>query len=116
MEYFNDWGGGDTTITSPGRSPKQPLPGTGLHDLPHGRQACSKFISFHEGVGQISPREGLLSCRPLPKRGQICDIPALPPRQSLNDSVINVSVQYNGDLLPDITTLTQYVTTIEEPI
>ena len=29
-------GGGDTTIPSPRRSPKQPLPGIGLH----GRQAC----------------------------------------------------------------------------
>ena len=29
--------------------------------------------------------EGLFSCRPLPKRGQTCDIPA-PPPQSLNNS------------------------------
>ena len=36
-------GGGDTTIVSPGRSPKQPIPGIGLHDPLHGRQACSKF-------------------------------------------------------------------------
>ena len=33
-------GGGDMTIPSPGRSPKQPLPGIGLHDPLHGRQAC----------------------------------------------------------------------------
>ena len=52
-------GGGDTTTLSPGRSPKQPLPGIGLHDPLHGRQACPKFNSFHEGVGQISPREVL---------------------------------------------------------
>ena len=80
MECFNDWGGGDTTIPSPGRSPKQPLSGTGLHDDPlHDRQACPELNSFHKGVCQISPREGLFSCRPLPKRGQICDIPAPPP-------------------------------------
>ena len=59
-------GGRDTTIPSPGRSPKQPLPGIGLHDPLHGRQACPEFNSLHQGVGQISPREGLLSCRPLP--------------------------------------------------
>ena len=74
-------GGGDTTIPSPGRSPKQPLPGKGLHDPLNGRHACPKFNSFHRGVGQTSPREGVFSCRPLPKRGQICDIPAPPPNR-----------------------------------
>ena len=78
-------GGGDTTIPSPGKTPKQPLPGMGLHDPLHGRQACPKFNSFHQRVGQISPPEGLFSCSLLPKRGQICYIPA-PPPQSLNDS------------------------------
>ena len=76
---------GDTTIPSPGRSPKQPLPGIGLHDPLHGRQACPEFNSFHQGVGQIYPREGLFSCRLFPKRGQFCYIPA-PPPQSLNGS------------------------------
>ena len=78
-EYFNDWGGGDTTIPSPWRSPKQSLPGIGLHDPVHSRQACPEFNSFHQGVGEISPRKGIFLCRPLPKRGQICDIPAPPP-------------------------------------
>ena len=81
-------GGGDTTIPSPGRSPKQPLPGIGLHDPLYGRQACPKCSSFLQRVGQISPREGLFSCRPLSKREHICDIPA-PPPQSLNDSKVN---------------------------
>ena len=49
-------GGGGTTIPSSGRSPKQPLPGIGLHDPLHGRQACPGFNSFHQGFGQISPR------------------------------------------------------------
>ena len=79
LECFNDWGGGDTTIPSPGRSRKQPLPGIGLHDHLHGRQACPKFNKFHQGVGQISLREGIFSYHPLPKRGQICYIPAPPP-------------------------------------
>ena len=64
--------GGDTTISSPGRSPKQPLPGMRLHDPLHGRQACPKF-------SQICPRSGLFSCRSLPKRGQICYTSPPPP-------------------------------------
>ena len=53
----NDWGeGGDTTIPSPGRSTKQPLPGMELHDPLHARQACPKFIAFDRRVGQICPR------------------------------------------------------------
>ena len=70
--------GGDTTISSPGRSPKQPRPGRGLHDLLHGRQACPEFIAFDQGVGQICSREGLFSCCSLPKRVQICYVPAPP--------------------------------------
>ena len=42
-------GGGDTRIL-------HPLPEIGLDDPLHGRQACPEFNSFHEGVGQISPR------------------------------------------------------------
>ena len=73
--YLHFWvferlgGGGDTMILSPGRSPKQTLRGIGLDDTLHGRQACAEFDSFHQGVGQMSPREGIFSCRPLPKRG-----------------------------------------------
>ena len=48
--------GGDKTISSPGRSPKQPLSGIGLHDPLHGRQAYPEFIAFDQGVGQICPR------------------------------------------------------------
>ena len=68
-------GGGDTTIPPPGRSPKENLPGIGLHDPLHCQQAFLDFNSFQQGVGQICPRERLFSCRPLSKRGQICDIP-----------------------------------------
>ena len=32
LECFKDWGALDTTILFPGKSPKQPLPGIGLHD------------------------------------------------------------------------------------
>ena len=48
--------GGDTTISSPGRSSKQPLPGMRLRDPLHDRQACPKFIAFDQGIGQICPR------------------------------------------------------------
>ena len=71
-------GVGDTTISSPGWSSKQPLPGIGLLDPLHGRQACLEFTSFHQEVGQTCPREGLFSCRPLPKRGQIATSPTPP--------------------------------------
>ena len=70
------------TIPSPGTARKQPLPGIGLHYPLHDRQACPEFNSVHQGVGQISPPEGLFLCRPLLKRGQICHIHP----QSLNDS------------------------------
>ena len=69
----------NTTIPSPRRSPKQPLPGIGLHDPLHGRQACPELNSFHQGVGKIRPRWGLFSCRLLLKQGQTCDILATPP-------------------------------------
>ena len=72
--------GGDTTISSPGRSSKQPIPWMRLHDPQHGRQACLKFIAFDQGVGQIYPWWGLFSCRSLSKRGQICYIPCPPNR------------------------------------
>ena len=71
--------GGDTTISSPGRSLKQPLQGMILHDPLHGQQACPELIAFDQGVGQICIRWGLLSCRFLPKRRKICYIPAPPP-------------------------------------
>ena len=48
--------GGDTTISSPGRSPKQPLPGMRLYDPLQGRQACPEFIACDQRVGQICPR------------------------------------------------------------
>ena len=67
--HFNVWGG-NTSFPSPWWSPKQPLPGI------HGRQACPEFNSFQQGGGHIYRREGVFSRRPLPKRGQVCDIPA----------------------------------------
>ena len=66
FESFNDWGGGDKTNPSPGRSPKQPLPGIGLYDPLYGRQAYPELNSFHQEVGQISTREELFSCYPRP--------------------------------------------------
>ena len=72
--------GGDTTIPSPGRSPKQPLPGIGLHNPLHDRQACPEFNSFHQGVSQVCLRGALFPCRPLNRRGLICDIPHPPNR------------------------------------
>ena len=72
--------GMDTTISSSGRYLKQTLPGMGLHDPLHGRQACLEFITFDQGVGQICSRLGLFLCRSFPKEGQICYIPDPPNR------------------------------------
>ena len=47
--------GGETTISSPGRSPKQPLPGMRRHDPLHGRQACPEFIAFDRGLVKHVP-------------------------------------------------------------
>ena len=52
---------GDTTVPSPGRSPKESLWGVGLNDPLHGRQACPEINSFRQGVGQICPRDGQFS-------------------------------------------------------
>ena len=49
---------------------------------------------FTRGVGQIRPREGLFSCRPLPRRGQICDIPAPPP------PIVHVFFSYRPSVSP----------------
>ena len=48
--------GGVTTISSQGRSPKQPLPWIGLHDPLHGRKACPEFIAFDLGGDQLNQR------------------------------------------------------------
>ena len=109
-ERLNDWGGGDTTIPSPGRSQKQPLPGIGLRDPLYGRQACSKFYSCHQGVGQRIPREGLFPCRPLPKWGQNCDIPA--PLQPLNDSNVEVIMENCRITIPTVHTYEYLVATM----
>ena len=80
---FNDWGGGrgyDGFV--PGEVTKirnNPFRGYRATYPLHGRRACPEFNFFYQGVGQISPRAGIFFCRPLPKRGHICDIPA-PPR------------------------------------
>ena len=82
-------GGGDTTIPSPGRSPKQkttPSRDIGLPYPLHGRRACPEFNSFHQGVGQISPQEGYFCAVPS-LNGDIFVTSPLPP-QSLNDSLL----------------------------
>ena len=72
-------GGHDNSV--PGEITKTAPSVIKLHDPLHGRQACPEFNLFYYGVGQICPREGLLSCRPLPKWGQFCDIPPYPPNR-----------------------------------
>ena len=69
-ESFNDWGDGDTTIPSPGWSPKQHLPGIGLHDLLHDRRACPDFNSFYQGrlVKYVPGRPGRDYFRAIPSQ------------------------------------------------
>ena len=78
-------GGGDTTISSPGWSPKQPLPRIGLHDLLYdGRQACPEFNLFHQrGWSNMSPGGAIFVPFPF-KTGTNSRHPR--PPQSLNDS------------------------------
>ena len=47
----------------------KPLPGIGLHDPLHGRQACPESNSFHERVGRINSREGANFVLSPPKTG-----------------------------------------------
>ena len=74
LESFHDRGGRGYDDSVPGVVIKTAPSGYRLHDPLHGREAFPEFTSFHQGVGKICPREGLFPCRPLPKRGQICDI------------------------------------------
>ena len=70
--------GGDTTIPSPGRSPKQPLPGIGLHDPLHGRQACPESNSFTRGLVKYVPGRGYFRAFPSHNRDKFVISP-LPP-------------------------------------
>ena len=58
LESFNDWGGAGIRDSVPGRSPKNHLPGIGLHDPLHGRQACPEIDSFHQGLVNNVPGRG----------------------------------------------------------
>ena len=64
---------------SAGMLPEQPLPGLELHDPLHCRKACPEFNSSPQRAGWSNYSwEGLLSGRPHPKRGKICDAPPPP--------------------------------------
>ena len=55
-EGLNGWGGRGYDDFVPEEVTKKTLPGIGLNDPLHGRQACPEFIAFDRGVGQICPR------------------------------------------------------------
>ena len=75
--------GGDTTIPSPGRPPKQPLPEIGLYGPLDGRQACPEFNSCYQGVGQKFPGRGCFRAVPFQNGDKFV---TSPPPQSMNDS------------------------------
>ena len=83
-ECFTDCGGRGYDDSIPGEVTKTTPSGVGLHDPLHGRQACPESNSYHQGVGQISPREGILLVSYPPKTGTNLLHPR--PPQSLNDS------------------------------
>ena len=61
-ESFNDWGAGeDSTVPSARISTEELLHGIGLHYHLHGGQAWYELNSFHKGVGQMCPRQGMFS-------------------------------------------------------
>ena len=67
-------------ISSPGRSPKQPLPGIGLHDPLHGRQACPEFITFDQGGWLNMPPVGVIFV-PFPTKTGTNLLHPLPPNR-----------------------------------
>ena len=74
--------GADTTISFPGRSPKQPLPGIGLHDPLHDWQDCPEFIVFDIGGWSNMSPVGTIFVPFPPKTGNNLLHPR--PCQSLN--------------------------------
>ena len=79
-------GGGDTTIPSPGMSPKQPLPGIGLRH-PHmvGKLAPN---STHFTKGLVNYIPGRRSFRAVPSQNGDKFVSSPPPPQSLNRSSV----------------------------
>ena len=72
-------GGGDTTLLSLERSPKTTLPGIGLHDPLHGRQAFPQIqLISREGWSNKSPGGAILGPSP-PKTGTNLLHPLPPP-------------------------------------
>ena len=88
---------GDTTISSPGRSPKQHLPGIRLHDPLHGLQACPKFIVFNQGLVKYIPGRGYFRAVPS-QEGEKYVISPQPPTVEL----VNVSVEQFAGIEGDV--------------
>ena len=76
--------GVDTTISSPGLSPKQPLPGIELHNPLHDWQACPEFIAFTKGVVKYVTGRGYFRGGSSQNGENVVTSP--PPPQSLNGS------------------------------
>ena len=79
--------GRDTTNSSPGRIPKQPLPGIGLNDPLHGRQACPEFIAFDQGLVKYVPGRGYFRAVSSQNGDKFV---TSPPPQSLNGSDVQL--------------------------
>ena len=78
------------TIPSPGRSPKQPLPGIRLHDPLHGRQACPEFNSFHYELVQICPGKGYFRAVPSRNGGKNVRSPSPPIVERVGGGIVKM--------------------------
>ena len=90
--------------------PEQPLPGIGIHDPLHGRQACSEFNSFHQGLVKYIPARGFFmppprkkgtNSRPPPPPPFVEQLPRiLPFRRSLFALVVRKQTVVRDKLFP----------------
>ena len=84
--------GGDTTISSPERSPKQPLPGMRLHDPLHGRQACPEFIASDQELVKYVSGRGYFRAVPSQNGDKYVTSPPPPPIVELVGCHIGVTL------------------------
>ena len=67
-----------TTISSPGWSPKQPLPRIGLHDLLYGRQVALNSTHFTRGLVKYIPGRGYFRAVPFQNEDTFATFPTPP--------------------------------------
>ena len=94
--------GGDTTISSPGRSPKQPLPGMRLPDPLHGRQAAPNLSHLTRGLLKYVPGRGYFRAVPSQNGDKYVTSPPRPPIVELVSSSSPLSLRASRPWAPRI--------------